>query len=61
MIKQWSNKLGHIGNYRARVDMKQKKPLSATVYVRHTSCIQNFLPVTFSCNRTHSTLFASSP
>ena len=33
MIKQWSNKLGHIGNYRARVDIKQKKPLSATVYV----------------------------
>ena len=41
MIKQWSNKLGHIGNYRARVDIKQKKPLSATVYVWHTSCVHN--------------------
>ena len=61
MIKQWPNNISHIGNYRARVDIKQKRPLSATVYVCHTSCVHNFLPITFSCNRTHSTFFASSP
>lgn len=31
MTKQWPNNISHIGNYRAKVDIKQKKPLSATV------------------------------
>ena len=33
MIKQWPNNISHIGNYRAQVDIKQKKPLSPTVYM----------------------------